>query len=381
MKMLYDAFAEKAKKFGIDSITGPLEIDLLPTNQCNQSCIYCHLRDNKTSPEGELTEEEIVRMVVESAEMGVKYWSIIGGGEPFFTKEKTLAAMREIKKRRIHGSIVTNGSLLTHDIIKEIIRIKWDSISISIDSADPAVQDAIRGYPGALEKAKKALELIKKEKKGWMMWRSNPKVVFNTVLTNRNYAGLGELFILAKEMGASVVHITLVIIINERTRELRLNPAQIAGFRAQIPYLEALAKKLGIYTNVSSYLEPGILEEPEAMGKQLSQRNVNAEKKQRLSQISCYNPWMRMIIMTGGDVGPCCFYTQDKKVGNIRESSLKSIWEGEQFSEFRRKIAEGEDVASCADCPASEILSNDRIRQKLAMYEAKKSGRKHKKSD
>jgi radical SAM protein with 4Fe4S-binding SPASM domain len=54
----------------------------------------------------------------------------------------------------------------------------------------------------------------------------------------------------------------------------------------------------------------------------------------------CTDPWTRMVIRANGDVLPCCS-TQlypNYVLGNIRESSISELWNGERMKSLRRTI-------------------------------------------
>ena len=91
---------------------------------------------------------------------------------------------------------------------------------------------------------------------------------------------------------------------------------------------------------------------------------IKKESDSHQIKVSCFNPWTNLMILNNGDVGPCCLYTPDKKIGNIRDSSLKEIWSGKKLEKFRNKIKNNE-ILSCKDCPSTEVIRNKKIRAML----------------
>ncbi len=50
--------------------------------------------------------------------------------------------------------------------------------------------------------------------------------------------------------------------------------------------------------------------------------------------------------MPDGDVIPCL----PLRVGNLRESSLRAVWNGAKFREFRRKLRDKKLFTACQTC-------------------------------
>jgi radical SAM protein with 4Fe4S-binding SPASM domain len=59
-----------------------------------------------------------------------------------------------------------------------------------------------------------------------------------------------------------------------------------------------------------------------------------------LEKVTCGYPWDKMTIAWDGDVVPCC-YDYDKKyvLGNVRQESLASIWNGPKMRALRREFS------------------------------------------
>ena len=65
----------------------------------------------------------------------------------------------------------------------------------------------------------------------------------------------------------------------------------------------------------------------------------------------CLNPWLSCSIQSNGNVVPCCFcFWDDIIYGNIREASLKDIWNGKQVSLLRDQHERGGYELICRRC-------------------------------
>ena len=69
------------------------------TNFCRQNCMYCGLRrDNKNLKRYRLSEEEILDFAKKAVSYGYKTIVLQGGEDSYFTKEKMIHIIKEIKK-------------------------------------------------------------------------------------------------------------------------------------------------------------------------------------------------------------------------------------------------------------------------------------------
>jgi len=170
------------------------------TPHCNMHCVYC-------TPEGEgyaenpyekMSREEINRIIQISVDTGFTHFKFTGG-EPLLRSDminiiddtKQISGIQEIQ-------MVTNGTLLERnaDALKAA---GLDSITISIDSADPVKYKQIRG--GKLQHVLASL---------YKCHQIKLPVRINTVLMQRNLDQIVPLINLAFETGASLKFLDLM---------------------------------------------------------------------------------------------------------------------------------------------------------------------------
>jgi radical SAM protein with 4Fe4S-binding SPASM domain len=69
---------------------------------------------------------------------------------------------------------------------------------------------------------------------------------------------------------------------------------------------------------------------------------INTAWKRKAGRISCDTPWVSMSITWDGDVVPCCCdYDKKYVLGNVKDSSLSEIWNGEKMQQLRKEFLSG----------------------------------------
>jgi radical SAM protein with 4Fe4S-binding SPASM domain len=84
-------------------------------------------------------------------------------------------------------------------------------------------------------------------------------------------------------------------------------------------------------------------------------------------RIPCPLLWFSLSILWNGDVTVCCNDIGGELViGNINESSLRSLWQGEIINEMRRILRNGE-AGKIPKCDRCEAINVDLIVKKKAL--------------
>lgn len=351
----------------------PYSIEFHPTNLCNLDCVMCGTRaehrrlksiNSKFDPHRdakfELSTKEALELVRQTAKLNVKRWLITGGGEPFLVKERTLKIMEEIKKFDMYGNLNTNGVLLNGEDIKRIIKMRWDMLMFSIDSHDAKTHDEIRGVKGTFEKAKKNLYRIKENKKS----KKEPKIVFNSLLSNKNHIKIKELLNFAYDVGCEDITFIPLISFDTKSKSLAMSRPQESKFQNNIQEYIKYSKKLRVNTNLESLAQNKHIDTSkmdELIFSKICSQN-KCEKKD-FSQTPCFEPFLNVVIKMDGLVSPCCMLNNYKD--NIRKNSLEEIWFGNYFSKLRKELKSGKLSAGCKNCVFSQVTHNSELREEL----------------
>jgi len=110
----------------------PLLVHLIPIRQCNLSCAYCNEYDDYSAP---VPTAEMVRRIDRLGSFGTSIITI-SGGEPLLHPDLD-QIIRRIRRHGIICGMITNGYLLTAEMIQRFNRAGLEYLQISIDNIQP----------------------------------------------------------------------------------------------------------------------------------------------------------------------------------------------------------------------------------------------------
>lgn len=134
------------------------EISLFINNTCNLGCPYCYVK-KMAGNEELITNEKWVDFLSAAMSDKTKLVSIVGK-EPFMTPGRTIDLLTKLNKfPRVQKGIVSNLTLVTPEIAKQIANIKNLYIDVSLDGI-PEVHNKLRGE-GTIEKSLRGLDYLR----------------------------------------------------------------------------------------------------------------------------------------------------------------------------------------------------------------------------
>lgn len=342
----------------------PWKIDLEPTHQCNLRCVFCWTRDQErvgyAAYRKPLTDERLLSIVDEAAELGVKEWQIAGGWEPMIKPKLTMEIMRRIKKHGMYGCLTTNGTLFQPEMIEELVRIGWDQILFSIEGPTAEIHDELVGKSGAFDAATTAMRQFKR----WMRELKSevPRYSFHSVINSLNYDRMADMITLAHDLGCFAIDTEPITVWTKEFEHLRMNEDQKQVFHASLPEAIALAQKLGIHTSLRKLVGSRLVDKKDIV-EQMSE-DVEHDYQNQFLNSPCFEPWLNMEIRASGHTVPCRLNDDDDYV-SVHDTSLKDIWYGEFFQDVRNALQSRNLPGYCATCAAGMVRHNRTIRQKL----------------
>ena len=162
------------------------------TYACNLACTHCLSSSGRRDPK-ELTTDEAKALIDEIAAMQIFYINI-GGGEPMIRRD-FFELIEHAVSRKVGVKFSTNGTRIDKKAAMQLASIDYLDIQISIDGADAATSDRIRGE-GSYDAARRAMDNLKSANFG--------QFKISVVMTRESVEQLDEFEALARSYGAEL---------------------------------------------------------------------------------------------------------------------------------------------------------------------------------
>jgi len=145
----------------MEKITFVIEL----TKKCNNNCKYCYnvWKANQSYPDYEMTTEEWKKTIDKLAKEIKPKLIAISGGEPLLRKD-FFEILGHLKKKKIPVTLITNGTLLTKELIKKCIKGGVKLFEMPLLSDKKEIHDLLTRNPGSWEKVIQNIIEIKKQK-------------------------------------------------------------------------------------------------------------------------------------------------------------------------------------------------------------------------
>jgi radical SAM protein with 4Fe4S-binding SPASM domain len=170
------------------------------TNRCNLRCKHCRAADAGEPAPGELTREEALGLVEELAAFA-PLTLILSGGEPL-VRDDFPEIVRAAVARGLRVAVATNGTLLDEAMARRLKSEGVGRVSLSLDGADAATHDSLRGLEGAYGMFMEATERLK---------AAGLPFQVNTTFTRRNVGELERIVEVVPDLGAVEHHVFMFV--------------------------------------------------------------------------------------------------------------------------------------------------------------------------
>ncbi|MBI4844945.1 MAG: radical SAM protein [Candidatus Omnitrophica bacterium] len=304
------------------------------TYRCNLSCKFCSITERlKDKSQQELSAKEWNEVVNDLGELGVENITIVGA-EPLIRND-IFELIENIKKRKMKCLLISNGVLIDKEKAQLLVKHQVDKISVSIDGPE-RIHDNIRGINGAFEKAMEGIKNILKARE---YYKSRlPRVEVHITVCSLNVRYLVELLKQLKKIKLDSLSVQYLTQVDADTAEstivegkkaastqfvltgqsLLLNEAEVQILHKQIRVIKK-EKSTGLSFKILGCL-------PDAY---LKYGYFPVEK--------CYVVNTDMQIDPYGNIFPCSLLA-NYKLGNIKQLSVKELWDSAGYNDFRALI-------------------------------------------
>ncbi|AFV01156.1 MULTISPECIES: radical SAM protein [unclassified Dehalobacter] len=328
-----------------------------PTNTCNLSCRTC-IRHTWKDSEGFMSREVYLKLLAEASEFkSLRKISFWGFGEPLLHPD-IVEMVAQAKQLGVETQIITNGLLLDKKMAEGLMQAGLDSIVVSIDGTSEEVQADIRSGAdlNAIKKNVKYLRLIRERKS-----QMNPEIGIEFVVTRSNVKELGNLKILANELGASFIFISNLLPYSSEMKD-------------DILYLDSVRMGTGENDNPRIYFPPidNRRDEGENIIKVSGPLDLSHTTLKKGDGYCRFVDEGTLVVSWDGEVSPCvalmrsysCYVLDRKKdikkytVGNVAKDTIKDLWEKPDFVSFRERVQRF-DFAPCTCCGGCDMSESN----------------------
>ena len=290
------------------------------------------------------------------------------GGEPFLYPE-LLPLVREVKKRGLTCTVITNGGRLEQNA-GELVEAGIDSIAVSIDGP-PALHNRIRGQADSFERAAAGVRAVARLRKD--LGRALPMLIAIVPITELNLTEIEPALESLRELPLDTINVGLRWFVpKEAGARYEQVMKETFGIRAEswkgfdfawdtgnggdharhMTDLVKLLKNLRRRRLVDSAAgKPWISFVPDVRADEVPAYFTDFD--QVFGHSLCPVAWYFAQVEPDGEVCFCGDFP-DYFIGNVRKQEFAEIWRGEKARKFREKLAK-EPLPICNRCCGSYV--------------------------
>lgn len=308
-----------------------LEVFMDQINRCNLRCRMCAFSDERIKKLKKIKMEYWVFEKIANEIFPYAYYVALSClTEPLLVKDlpERLRFLRE--KQVPFSELITNGMLLSKEIILSFIENGLTRLGISLDGAKKETYESIR-VGASFKKILKNLEMINnlKEEKG----ANFPKLRFIMVLSEKNLDEFYDFLNLALKFNASSIDIRTIT---------PFKGAKDRGFSEE-KYFRKI-KEYRLFLN--HWCKEKNIENLGYLRESPGRVDLFDEKG---NKICCRRPFNTVAIHPNGDINPCMTWMR-KPLGNIKNRNFEEIWESEYAKKLREEFEEKKPGIDCQFC-------------------------------
>jgi radical SAM protein with 4Fe4S-binding SPASM domain len=324
---------------------GPARLDsvhLALTYRCNLACRTCgSWRIGKDQAHAEMTLHEVLDVVDQMPELGVRDVCLVGSEVLLF--EGWRDVMERLHSHDIACSMLTNGSLVDETVAADLMRAHPSRVTVSLDG-DEASHDKLRGKK-SFERAMRGVHHLAAARD-----RLSPQtgLGLHMTISHPNVYAVRAASDICTELGldlsfqpasyASQELIDRSTVLGEKAATNRFRPA------------------VGFGITKEDIIELGrIYDELVALGRTYASLllivSMPADKISRGEYPigACQTTRHELIVEPDGRVITCA-NVDAFTIGNVRENSLREIWESERRRELTKALRGKDAPAICVTC-------------------------------
>jgi MoaA/NifB/PqqE/SkfB family radical SAM enzyme len=332
----FDAVSNKRSKI---AEAPPVCLYLEVTNRCNLLCQTCPRTFEALEPPADMSWALFTSIVDQVP--GLARAVLHGVGEPMLVKDLP-RMICYLKARGIYVLFNTNGTLLAPRKRQEIIDSGLDELRVSLDAAEAASFLKVRGKDMFDRIVRNVSEFTALQQK---TGATLPRVSLWLTGLKETVEQLPGFVRLAARIGVRDVHLQRLVF-DDLGRGLARADSSLfektqQDEEAAIAEAQAIGATLGVAIDASGATEPGL---------SLKREHQDAPWS------GCRRPWSLMYFTAHGRALPCCIAPFSARgyetytLGDATQQSLRDIWNGAAYQDFRAALAGDSPPKPCQNC-------------------------------
>jgi radical SAM protein with 4Fe4S-binding SPASM domain len=296
----------------------PITLGLELLNRCNLECIMCN-SSHRAGPKFVISDETLERIMEECKQHELPAIMFGMGEEPLLYKDIGSVLDKAQSAGIMDVFLFTNGTLLTEERCRQIVEKQITRVMISIDAANPETYDKIRVRNGKMEHVgANRLEALEENIK--------------------------RLIRIRDEMGSALPVVRVSFVVQP------LNVDEVDTFTEKW-------KDIVDFIDFQEWANHSMIDVLAKLP--VEERWQRRPLEDKVSNPQCPAPFNYLTVWATGDVSPCCsFQGKNLFVGNIKDESLKEIWDGKKMAEIRDQFRTGELNIVCQNCLGNKDTTN-----------------------
>jgi MoaA/NifB/PqqE/SkfB family radical SAM enzyme len=327
-----------------------------PTNRCNLECRTC-MRNEWSEPLGQMEESTFSRILESLRFFSPLPTVFLGGfGEPL-VHPRIIEMVADLKRLGSPVELITNGTLLTRQMSKNLIEAGLDRLWVSLDGARPESYADVRlgaALPEIIHHLTEFRDLC-------ILYPSRPQLGVVFVAMKRNIADLPDVLSLGTQLGVQRFLVTHVL-----------------PYTAEMRYEILYSRALGDFVYGATLELPKLdmneeTREPVCRALRSGKNVIFAGGRPGGNSDSC--PFIESgstSVGWDGNLSPCLAllhshtnyldgrerFSRKYVVGNVRETDLQGLWNQPDYLALRERVKIF-DFAPCSLCGGCHLAEKN----------------------
>lgn len=327
----------------IKQVKTPHDCYIILTSKCNQRCLHCYGNYGMYVPPNELTGKEWDLVFQDLVKNNVFYVNI-SGGEPTVHPD-FIEILDSLKKHKLHFIMTTNG-LFSEKVLKKIIELEdlLIGLKISLDGPDYISNGFIRRD---VEKKINENEFNRTLANFKRLKQENIPFTIATCIHKKNINRMDNMLALVLELKPISWYLSTISTSGRSFDNLEIFASDSELEKKEWDNIKKVCDENDIFVN---YIDMPF---------------ASAKKQKRKFYYQCPAAKSFCEINSDGIVSPCPLArvnipSEYLKFENIRDKSIREIWNGDAFSKFLTLSKQGCDGCNvkdkCDRCIPQSIL-------------------------